>query len=192
MPQVFFRDVAHYFPPRVKRELVPTPTRKPKGRTLSTTEPALVPSFPSSRSSSHFLGSQRNFVIDHRIDKDFCTKFQRNLGGVVFGGNQRANFRRFSVNFVVVVFFFSVCLLEVRCRSVRRGRMAMIDGKRALVLLLLLLPGLVAVAVADGYKAEEVSSAAKSKAAEEAQGTAASWTDWVKEKLHVVTGTTSK
>jgi hypothetical protein len=46
MPQVFFRDVAHYFPPRVKRELVPTPTRKPKGRTLSTTEPALVPSFP--------------------------------------------------------------------------------------------------------------------------------------------------
>jgi hypothetical protein len=70
--------------------------------------------------------------------------------------------------------------------------MAMIDGKRALVLLLLLLPGLVAVAVADGDKAEEVSSAAKSTAAEEAQGTAASWTDWVKEKLHVVTGTTSK
>jgi hypothetical protein len=70
--------------------------------------------------------------------------------------------------------------------------MAMIDGKRALVLLLLLLPGLVAVAVADGDKAEEVSSAAKSKAAEEAQGTAASWTDWAKEKLHVVTHTTSK
>jgi len=68
----------------------------------------------------------------------------------------------------------------------------MIDGKRALVLLLLLLPGLVAVAVADGDKAEEVSSAAKSKAAEEAQGTAASWTDWAKEKLHLVTDTTSK
>ncbi len=61
--------------------------------------------------------------------------------------------------------------------------MAMIDGKRALVLLLLLLlPGLVAVAVADGDR----------KAAEEAQGTAASWTDWAKEKLHVVTDTTSK
>jgi hypothetical protein len=68
--------------------------------------------------------------------------------------------------------------------------MAMIDVKRALVLLLLLLPGL--VAVADGDKAEEVSSAAKSKAAEEAQGTAASWIDWAKEKLHVVTDTTSK
>jgi hypothetical protein len=69
--------------------------------------------------------------------------------------------------------------------------MAMIDVKRALVLLLLL-PGLVAVAVADGDKAEEVSSAAKSKAAEQAQGTAASWIDWAKQKLHVVTDTTSK
>jgi hypothetical protein len=114
MPQVCFVTWRTIFPPRVKRELVPTPTRKPKGRTLSTTEPALVPSFPSSRSSSHFLGSQRNFVIDHRIDKDFCTKLQRNLGGVVFGGNQRANFRRFSVNFVVVVFFFFFFCLFVR------------------------------------------------------------------------------
>jgi len=70
--------------------------------------------------------------------------------------------------------------------------MAMIDVKRALVLLLLLLPGLVVVAVADGDKAEEVSSAAKSKAAEQAQGTATSWTDWAKQKLHVVTDTTSK
>jgi hypothetical protein len=72
--------------------------------------------------------------------------------------------------------------------------MAVIDGKRALVLLLLLLllPGLLAVSVADGDKAEEVSSATKSKAAEEAQGTAASWTDWAKEKLHLVTDTTSK
>ncbi len=183
-----FRDVAHYFLHVSSGSLF-------QPRHVSQREEPLDKGtsscsfFPSSRSSSHFLRSERNFVIDHRIDKDFSKKFQRNLGGVVFGGNQRENFRRFSVNFVV---FFSVCLLEVRCRSVRRERMAMIDGKRALVLLLLLLPGLVAVAVADGDKAEEVSSAAKSKAAEEAQGTAASWTDWAKEKLHVLTDTTSK
>jgi hypothetical protein len=101
-----FRDVAHYFL-HVSSGSVFQPRHVSQRKEPLDKGTSTCSSFPSSRSSSRFLRSERNFVIDHRIDKVFCTKFQRNLGGVVFGGNQRANFRRLLVSFVV--FFLFVC-----------------------------------------------------------------------------------